>query len=84
MDLAMQIGGGQLDVPDGPAWILVAEKFPDRGEGQARANPLTGVGVSQRVRHDAGRNPSHRTGRVQVEAQLTDHEGSARFKRGNE
>ena len=56
MELALQIVRSNLDVPHRHPWIDVAEEFHERRQGYARANHLTGVGVSELVRNDAGGN----------------------------
>jgi hypothetical protein len=71
-ELALQIIGGDLDVPHRHPWIFVAEEFHERGYGYARANHLAGVGVPKLVRNDAGGNAGRGTDLVQVETQLAD------------
>ena len=72
LELVLQIGRGNLDVPHGHPWLLMAEEFHESRYSYARADHLACIGVSELVRNDAGGGTGRGTDFVQVEAQLTD------------
>ncbi len=71
MKLALEIRQGDVHIAHGHIGRVVPEQFHYSGETDPQANHFRGVGVSNLMRNDTGRQVKRMTDLMQVIAELT-------------